>query len=352
MKNPKAIPIRIGHSPDPDDAFMFYALANRKIDVHGFKIDHVIEDIESLNQRALDFRSTCNGPRATNNTQSTSQLLRGPKFVAQSPGLLEVTAVSCHAYAYLADQYVVMRSGASVGDGYGPILVKRATGRGPRATKDPNEERGAWSVVHGKKIAVPGKLTTAYLVLQLYERMAEIASGKNHPRNDVIARRTKADEAISFEPIFMPFDKILDAVKAGEADYGLIIHEGQITYEKHGLSLALDLGEWWHEHTGGLPLPLGIDVIRKDLGSEAMKAFARLFRASIEYALNHRKEALEYARRFGRGIAEDLNDRFVGMYVNDFTVDLGPKGEAGFRRLLDEAYQWNIIPKKIDLEFV
>lgn len=275
--------IRIGHSPDPDDAFMFYALAHEKINMRGFRVEHVIEDIESLNQRAL---------RAE----------------------LEVTAVSCHAFAYLSDAYAVMRSGASVGDNYGPILVTRSMG----SHIVPQD-------VAGKRIAIPGKLTTAFLVLQLYAK--------------------------GFIPVFISFDQILEAVKNGQVDYGLIIHEGQITYAEHGLSLAVDLGKWWHETTR-LPLPLGIDIIRKDLGPETVRAFARLFKESIEYALTHRKEALEYARQYGRGIAEDLNDRFVGMYVNDYTVDLGQSGEAGFRRLMEEAYRHQIIPKQVHLEFI
>ncbi|HOW87059.1 MAG TPA: ABC transporter substrate-binding protein [Candidatus Omnitrophota bacterium] len=293
MTNFKTIPIRIGHSPDPDDAFMFYALAHEKIDMRGFKVGHVIEDIESLNQRALK-------------------------------GELDVTAVSCHAYAYLADRYAVMRSGASVGDNYGPILVARDSSLGTRPS------------FSGKKIAVPGKLTTAFLIFQLF-------------LDDVFKKTSRESRVPNF--VFVPFDKIFDAVKNGDADYGLIIHEGQITYQKHGLEKTVDLGEWWHKRTK-LPLPLGIDVIRKDLGQETIRSFAALFKESIEYALNHRKDALEYASRFGRGISEDLNDRFVGMYVNDRTVDLGKDGEAGFRRLLDEAYRAGIIPEKVKLEFI
>jgi 1,4-dihydroxy-6-naphthoate synthase len=286
--------IRIGHSPDPDDAFMFYALAKEKIPMQGFTVEHVIEDIESLNQRALKEE-------------------------------LEVTAVSCHAYAYLADQYLVMRSGASVGDNYGPILVR---------CKAYDAQRS-----HAvQKIAVPGSLTTACLVLQLYEKME--AQSLSHA-----VLRTP------YETILMPFDKILDAVKNGDVDFGLIIHEGQITYEQHGLFMALDLGKWWYEKTK-LPLPLGIDIIRRDLGAETIQSFAKLFKTSIKYALTHRKEALEYALQYGRGIPENLNDRFVGMYVNDYTVELGEKGEAGFRRLLGEAHRYGIIPKKIKLEFI
>ena len=313
--------IRFGHSPDPDDAFMFYAFAKNKIPMQGFEVGHVIEDIESLNQRAL----------------GTGSFSAGKVACPQ----LEVTAVSCHAYAYLADQYLVMRSGASVGDNYGPILV--GPGKGERVTGNAkpslsNVPRSPFPAIRGKRIAVPGKLTTAYLVLQLYEK------SKNKSPN--------SEPQTPYEVIFTPFDKIFDVVKSGEADYGLIIHEGQITYEQHGLELALDLGAWWHEYTGGLPLPLGVDVIRRDLGMETITAFAKLFKESIEYALNHRKEALEYASQFGRGISEDLNDRFVGMYVNDFTVELGAKGEAGFRRLMEEAYQHGVIPKRINLEFV
>jgi len=303
MSKTSAQLIRVGHSPDPDDAFMFYALAKDKIDMRGFKVEHVIEDIETLNQRALSTLSTSEVER-----HATSEV---------SP--LEVTAVSCHAYAYLADRYAVMRSGASVGNNYGPILVQSTLGRD--RVYDKTETRS----LRGKRIAIPGKLTTAYLILQLYEK--------------------------GFKPVFTPFDQIFDAVKSGKADLGLVIHEGQITHGQHGFEKILDLGEWWHQKTK-LPLPLGIDIIRRDLGKNIMKSFAVLFKESIEYALNHRKDALEYASQFGRGISEDLNDRFVGMYVNDRTIDIGKDGEAGFRRLLDEAYQAGIIPKKIKLEFI
>jgi len=294
--------IRVGHSPDPDDAFMFYALAHEKINMRGFKVEHVIEDIESLNQRALK-------------------------------GELEATAVSCHAYAYLANKYLVMRSGSSVGDGYGPVLV-RSKEYGVRRK---NTDSVRFPPSAAQKVAVPGKLTTANLVLQIY--------GKAERESPHSVLRTP------YDVVFTPFDKIFDAVRSGEADYGLIIHEGQITYEKEGLELALDLGKWWHEATK-LPLPLGIDIIRRDLGAETIRSFAKLFKESIEYALNHRKDALKYASQFGRGIADDLNDRFVGMYVNDRTIDLGAEGEAGFRLLLDKAYEQKIIPKKVNLEFI
>jgi 1,4-dihydroxy-6-naphthoate synthase len=292
--------IRVGHSPDPDDAFMFYAFAKHKIDMRRFEIEHVIEDIESLNQRALR-------------------------------GELEVTAVSCHAYAYLADRYAVMRSGASVGYKYGPILVAKQD-VGCRMMDIGEKEHGK------KKIAIPGKLTTAYLVLQLFAKNQE-----RHPSSII--------RLPDFEPVFVPFDRVFDAVKSGEVDLGLVIHEGQITHAQHGLEKVLDLGAWWYETTK-LPLPLGIDIIRRDLGQETIAAFSKLFKESIEYALNHRKEALEYASQFGRGISHDLNDRFVAMYVNDRTIDIGPDGEAGFRKLLDTAYEQKIIPHKIKLEFI
>ncbi len=306
MKKTPTIPIRIGHSPDPDDAFMFYALAHEKIDMRGFKVEHVIEDIESLNQRALK-------------------------------GELEVTAVSCHAYAYLADTYIVMRSGASVGYKYGPILVARGTVNGEWGTQDPY--RSAFSSIRGKRIAIPGQLTTAYLALQLFQKIEE----KTFP----VPRSPDGD----FEAIFVPFDKIFNAVKSGEADLGLVIHEGQITHAQHGLEKIVDLGAWWYEETK-LPLPLGIDIIRRDLGKETILEFSKLFKESIEYALNHRKDALEYAGQFGRGISHELNDRFVAMYVNDRTIDIGQDGEAGFRKLLDRAYEHKIIPKKVELEFI
>jgi 1,4-dihydroxy-6-naphthoate synthase len=273
--------IRFGHSPDPDDAFMFYAFAYEKIPMRGFHVEHVIEDIESLNQRALRSAE------------------------------LEVTAVSCHAYAYLADKYAVMRSGSSMGDNYGPILVV--------------PEKSNITSIKGKKVAVPGKLTTAYLALQLFEK--------------------------DFQPVFIPFDEIFDAVAAGKADVGLLIHEGQITFAKKGFKKLTDLGEWWHAKYN-LPLPLGVDVIRRDLGEKTMKEFAGLFKESIEYALANRKPALEYAKKYGRGISDELNDRFVGMYVNDLTVDLGQRGEEGFQKLLDAAFEAKIIPRRVKIDFV
>lgn len=272
--------IRFGHSPDPDDAFMFYAIARKKIDLQDFKIVHVVEDIESLNKRALR-------------------------------GELEATAVSVHAYAYLADQYAILRSGASIGEKYGPIVVSKTSMK-------PSE-------IRGKKIAIPGTLTTANLVLKLFEK--------------------------DFSYVLVPFDKILDHVASGKVDAGLVIHEEQLTYESKGLKKVIDLGEWWWEKTK-LPLPLGVDVVRKDLGVETMRAFGQVFKESILYSLSHRGAALCYALPFGRGISEEAGDKFVGMYVNDYTCDLGDKGENGIRELLIRGYAQKLIPRKITPEFV
>ena len=280
--------IRFGHSPDPDDAFMFYAIAKKKIDLQGFKIVHKVEDIESLNRRALR-------------------------------GELEATAVSVHAYAFLADQYAIMRSGASIGEKYGPIVVARPNSVGAGLKPAPT----TW--LKGKKIAIPGALTTANLVLRLFEK--------------------------EFSYVLVPFDKIMDHVVSGKVDAGLVIHEGQITYESKGLHKVIDLGEWWWEKTK-LPLPLGVDVVRKDLGPETMRAVGQVFKESILYSLSHRGEALSYALPFGRGISPEAGDKFVGMYVNDYTCDLGEKGENGIRELLIRGFAQGLIPKKIVPEFV
>lgn len=273
--------IRFGHSPDPDDAFMFYAIAKSKIDMRGFEVGHVIEDIESLNQRALKAE-------------------------------LEVTAVSCHAYAYLTDKYIVMRSGASVGNKYGPMVISHKA-----KNKDGN--------IKGKKVAIPGRMTTAYLALQIFEK--------------------------DFQPVFIPFDQIFEAVESGVVDYGLIIHEGQLTYQDKGFEKVVDLGVWWFEKTG-LPLPLGVDVIRRDLGTETIRSFSELFKESIQYALDHRSPALDYALEYGRGLSKNLGDRFVGMYVNEDTVELSSESEKGLRTLLEEAAKRGLIPSSPRIEFV
>ncbi len=275
--------IHVAHSPDSDDAFMFYALAEGKLDTGDLRYVHELSDIESLNQRALG-------------------------------GELEVTAVSIHAYAYLWRSYALLGSGSSMGDGYGPRLVSRRA-----AGPDVREE------LRGLRVGVPGKLTTAYLALQLYQP-------------DCIA-------------VVMPFDEIEAAVHNNEVDVGLLIHEGQLTYGDAGLHLWADLGAWWLEETG-LPLPLGGNAVRRDLGPELTAQIARDLRASIVYGLEHRAPALAHARQFNRGIGDERTDVFVGMYVNQWTVDYGPRGRAAVQLLLDRAYQAGIIPEPVPVEFV
>jgi 5,8-dihydroxy-2-naphthoate synthase len=272
--------ITVAHSPDSDDAFMFYGLASGAIDTEGFEVGQVLSDIETLNRAAVS-------------------------------GTYEVTAVSFHAYAHLADKYALLPHGASMGDGYGPMVVARANGA---------------STVDDLTVAIPGTWTTAWLALQLYR--------------PGLAYRV------------MPFDRILEAVRDGDADAGLIIHEGQLTYEDEGLTKLVDLGAWWAEHTGGLPLPLGGNIIRRDLDPEAMRKVSRLLRASIAYALDHRPEALAYAKQFGRGLDDARTDRFVGMYVNDLTLDYGKRGRTAVRRLFDEAWRARLVPRQVDVDFV
>jgi len=278
--------IRVGHSPDPDDAFMFYALARGKINTGRYEFSHELVDIETLNRRAFQ-------------------------------GELELTALSLHAYAHLHRQYVLCACGASMGDRYGPMVVAR------RPMDRSDLARGA--------IAVPGLLTTAYLALRLY---------------------LGAD----FDHAVVPFDQILDAVAAGQyagrpIDAGLIIHEGQLTYADQGLELVVDLGQWWFERAG-LPLPLGANGLRKDLGGEVIRDVHRLLRRSIEYGLEHREEALDYALGFGRGLDRAKADRFVGMYVNDWTLDFGPVGRQAVARLLVEGHRAGVIPELVVPEFV
>lgn len=275
--------IHVAHSPDSDDAFMFYALAEGKIDTGTLRYVHELSDIESLNRRALD-------------------------------GSLEVTAVSIHAYAYLADKYALLNSGSSMGDKYGPRLVAtRPAPADPRAASK------------GKRIAVPGKLTTAFLALKLYQP--------------------------DFEPVVTPFDQIEDAVLAGTVDLGLLIHEGQLTYQDQGLHLWADMGEWWFQDTG-LPLPLGGNVVRRDLGPEIVTQVARDLKASIVYALEHRSPALAHAKQYNRGIGDERTDTFVGMYVNEWTVDYGDRGRQAVRELLRRGHEAGIIPHKVNVEFV
>jgi len=275
--------IHVAHSPDADDAFMFWAMAAGKIDTDGRRYVHELGDIESLNRRAL-------------------------------AGELEVTAVSFHAYAYLADRYALLAHGASFGDGYGPRIVSRKPA--------PTRPRAALT---GRLVAVPGELTTAFLTLRLYQPAAR--------------------------HVVVPFDQIEDYVLAGKADAGLLIHEGQLTFADRGLHLWADLGEWWSRKTQ-LPLPLGGNVVRRDLGDELARAIAHDLKASIEYGLAHRAEALAHAQGFSRGLDRDRTDRFVGMYVNAYTVDYGEVGRRAVGELLARAHAARLIPAPVDLAFV
>ena len=270
----------IAHSPDSDDAFMFYALATRKLRPRALKLRHVLEDIESLNRRAIE-------------------------------GVFEVTAISIAAYPHLSARYQMLSTGASVGDGYGPILVASRV--------FPPEE------MKGKKVAVPGTLTTAYLALKLLEP--------------------------EVETVVMPFDRILAAVKEGRADAGLVIHEGQLLYDRMGLHRILDLGRWWQQQEN-LPLPLGAVAVRRDLSHETKAEVARLIRRSIEYAMEHREEALSYALQFARDLDTPLADKFVGMYVNEFTLDLGPRGRQATARLLQLGHERGLLPRAAEVDFV
>lgn len=272
--------IHVAHSPDSDDAFMFYALAAGKIDTEGLTYVHELQDIETLNQRAMR-------------------------------GELEVTAVSIHAYAYLSDRYALLPHGASMGDRYGPRLVART----PMSRTE----------IAGKRIAIPGKLTSAYLALRLFEP--------------------------NFEPVVTPFDQIEDAVVRGDVDLGLLIHEGQLTFADNGLHLIQDLGEWWFGETG-LPLPLGGNVIRKDLGDAMTRKISRHLHDSIAYGLDHRTAALDHSMQFARGLDRSKADTFVGMYVNDWTLDYGDRGRQAVRLFLDRGVTAGLIDKSVTVEFV
>ncbi len=272
--------IHVAHSPDSDDAFMFYALASGKIDTEGLSYVHELQDIETLNRRAMR-------------------------------GELEVTAVSIHAYAYLSDRYALLPHGASMGDRYGPRLVARR----PMSKSD----------IRGKRIAIPGTLTSAYLALRLFEP--------------------------EFEPVVVPFDQIEDAVVDSRVDLGLLIHEGQLTFADKGLHLIQDLGEWWFGETG-LPLPLGGNVIRKDLGERLTKKISRHLRDSIAYGLQHRAAALDHSMQYARGLARDRADTFVGMYVNDWTLDYGERGRQAVKQLLQRGVDEGIIARPVEVEFV
>ena len=277
--------LTLGHSPDPDDAFMFYALAKNLIPTHGFTFEHVLQDIQTLNERA-------------------------------TRGELDITAISIHAYAYVSDQYALLPTGASMGDGYGPMLVA------PRTYT--REE------IAGKKIAVPGTMTSAFLALQLW---------LNKPARDL-------------NYVVVPFDQIFRTVNSGGAEVGLIIHEGQLTYASEGLQLCQDLGAWWTQENDGLPLPLGGNVIHKRFEPKVRKVISDILTSSIRFSLEHRPEAVSHALQYARDMGKDLADRFVGMYVNHWTLDYGEKGRESVRRFLSRAFDSGIIPHRPDLEFV
>jgi 1,4-dihydroxy-6-naphthoate synthase len=272
------IKMRLGHSPDPDDAFMFYGIAAGKVTSDKIDFEHVIEDIQSLNRRALNKE-------------------------------LETTAISAHGYLKVQDDYRIMSCGASMGEGYGPIVV----------SKEPVTS------LEGKEIGVPGKLTTAFLLLCIY--------------------------ADGFIPVEMPFDEIMPAAARGDIETGLLIHEGQLTYKDAGLRMLFDIGELWAKETT-LPLPLGLNVVKRDIGEELQKEVLRVHKESIEYGLAHKKEALEYAMKYGRGIGEDVGEKFVLMYVNKYTQDLGDRGKAALEYLFDRAYDKGIIKEKPRLDIL
>jgi 1,4-dihydroxy-6-naphthoate synthase len=272
--------ISLAHSPDSDDAFMFYGLARGKVDSGDLEVVHTLTDIETLNRHAMEGRH-------------------------------EVTAISFHAYPYVADKYALMPCGGSIGDGYGPLLVAR-------------EPLGA-ADLGNLTVAVPGALTTAYLALRLF--------------------------APGVKTRVVPFDEIMDEVRGGRADVGLIIHEGQLTFGGQGLRQIVDLGAWWKDETG-LPLPLGGNAVRRDLGIDLMKRLTRLVRATVRYSLDHREEALEYAMSFARGMDPSIADRFVGMWVNDMTIESGERGRKAVQALLDRGHEAGVIPQRVQVDFV
>ena len=277
--------LTLGHSPDPDDAFMFYALAKELIPTHGFQFQHILQDIQTLNERA-------------------------------TRGELDISAVSIHAYAYVSDQYALLPSGASMGDGYGPMLVSKS--------------RFSRAEILSKKIAVPGTMTSAFLALQLW--LGRPAKELNY--------------------IVVPFDQIFAAVKRGQAEVGLIIHEGQLTYQNEGLVVCEDLGVWWGKENNGLPLPLGGNVIHKKFDAATRREISGILTASIQYSLDHRAEAVQHALQFARDMGRDLADKFVGMYVNHWTLDYGERGREAIRRFLGQAFERGLIPHRQELEFV
>jgi 1,4-dihydroxy-6-naphthoate synthase len=287
----------LGHSPDPDDAFMFYAIAKNKIDLRGYRFEHRLEDIQTLNERA-------------------------------ERGELHISAISIHAYAYVSDKYALLPCGASMGDGYGPIVVgKRSTPNVQRPTLNENaafRTTEAKDILRRNKIAVPGEMTSAFLALRLF--LGE------------------------FDYVVVPFDEIFEVVKSGRADAGLVIHEGQLTYENSGLAKIVDLGEWWKSETG-LPLPLGGNVIRKDIPLPIQRDLVAILRESVDFALAHRSEAIQHSLPYARDMNADLAGKFIGMYVNEFTRDYGQTGRAAIRKFLGDARAAGYIKNSIELEF-
>jgi 1,4-dihydroxy-6-naphthoate synthase len=278
-------PLTLGHSPDPDDAFMFYGLAKGLVPTQGFRFEHILQDIQTLNERA-------------------------------TRGELDISAISIHAYAYVCGEYALLPSGASMGDGYGPMLVAR--------------QRISREEIATKTIAVPGTMTSAFLALQLW-----------------LGRPAK-----EFRHVVVPFDEIFNAVREGKADVGLIIHEGQLTFQNEGLVCCEDLGVWWGRENDGLPLPLGGNVIHKRFPADVRKTLSDILAASIRFSLAHRREAVQHALQFARGMGRELADKFVGMYVNDWTLDYGERGRESIRRFLGSASAAGLIPKAPELEFV
>jgi len=297
MKKDRTKVFTLGHSPDPDDAFMFYAMAENKIDLRGYRFEHRLEDIQTLNERARR-------------------------------GELHISAISIHAYAYVANNYALLPCGASMGDGYGPIIVRKRSTlnvQRPISNENSTSETAAREFLNGKKIAVPGEMTSAFLALQLF--------------------LGKCDYVV------VPFDEIFDAVKSGRADAGLIIHEGQLTYAQAGFEKIVDLGEWWKRETG-LPLPLGGNVVRKDIPPAVRRDLSEIIRESIDYGLAHRNDAVRHSLAYARNIGSKLTDKFIGMYVNEFTRDYGETGRAAIRKFLAEACDKRFIKVPINLEFV
>jgi 1,4-dihydroxy-6-naphthoate synthase len=294
--------LTLGHSPDPDDAFMFYGLAKGLIPTPGFRFEHILQDIQTLNERA-------------------------------TRGELDITAVSIHAYAHVSDQYALLPSGASMGDGYGPMLVAK--------------QKFSRTEIARKKIAVPGTMTSAFLALQLWLGMAA-----KDPRPGVRPPATRHPPPATLNYVVVPFDRIFEAVRSGAADVGLIIHEGQLTYRNEGLVICQDLGVWWGEENDGLPLPLGGNVIHKRFEPAVRKEISDILTASIRFSLDHRAEAVQHAMRYARDMGRDLADRFVGMYVNHWTLDYGERGRESIRRFLGQAFERGLIPHRQELEFV